>query len=194
MKHECISIRYRPSAAAVIEDIVFLSIFSLWLLWDRRKRKGNYWCIDSTNLKKGSDHGWDPKCIVAKSVGARTCPELFWTNAQLVRFVSWALLSDSNHRATRKSREKTFTTITFLSKIQAELFRLHNSGSVWKLPKITVFENHKKVAFNIASEASYFYVLSGQKIRKNAKNGPFWRVFKNLKLAVKQCYQTCPFQ
>ena len=27
------------------------------------------------------------------------------------------------------------------------------------------------------------------KLIKNAKNGPFWRVFENLKLAVKQCYQ-----
>ena len=28
---------------------------------------------------------------------------------------------------------------------------------------------------------------------KNAKNGPFWRVFENLMLAVKQCYQTGHF-
>ena len=28
---------------------------------------------------------------------------------------------------------------------------------------------------------------------KNAKNSQFWRVFENLKLAVKQCYQTCQF-
>ena len=41
----------------------------------------------------------------------------------------------------------------------------------------------------MASEASYVYILSGQKFIKNAKNGPFWRVFENLKLAVKQCYQ-----
>ena len=27
----------------------------------------------------------------------------------------------------------------------------------------TVFENHRKVAFNIASEASYVYILNGQK-------------------------------
>ena len=47
----------------------------------------------------------------------------------------------------------------------------------------------EKVSFNIASEASYVYNLSGQKLIKNAKNGPFWRVFKDLKLAVKQCYQ-----
>ena len=51
----------------------------------------------------------------------------------------------------------------------------------------------EKVSFNIASEASYFYILSGQKLIKNAKNGPFWRVFENLKLAVKQCYQTGQF-
>ena len=34
----------------------------------------------------------------------------------------------------------------------------------------TVFENlKKKVSFNIASEASYVYILSGQKFIKNAK-------------------------
>ena len=51
----------------------------------------------------------------------------------------------------------------------------------------------EKVSFNIASEASYVYILSGQKLIKNAKNGPFWRIFENLKLAVKQCYQTGQF-
>ena len=51
----------------------------------------------------------------------------------------------------------------------------------------------EKVSFNIASEASYVYILSGQKLIINAKNGPFWRVFENLKLAVKQCYQTGQF-
>ena len=51
----------------------------------------------------------------------------------------------------------------------------------------------EKVSFNIASEASYVYILSGQKLIKNTKNGPFWRVFENLKLAVIQCYQTGQF-
>ena len=36
-----------------------------------------------------------------------------------------------------------------------------------------VFENHRKVTFNIASEASNVCILSGQKLIKNAKNGPF---------------------
>ena len=52
----------------------------------------------------------------------------------------------------------------------------------------------QKVAFNITSEASYVYILSGQKFIKNAKNGQFWQVFENLKLAAKQCYQTGHFE
>ena len=55
------------------------------------------------------------------------------------------------------------------------------------------FKITEKVSFNIASEASYSYILSGQKLIKDAKNGPFWRVFENLKLAVKQCCQIGQF-
>ena len=51
----------------------------------------------------------------------------------------------------------------------------------------------EKVAFNIVSEACYVYILSKQKFIENAKNYPFWRVFENLKLAVKQVYQTGQF-
>jgi len=51
----------------------------------------------------------------------------------------------------------------------------------------------EKVAFNIASEASYVYTLSGQKLIKNAKNSQSWRVFENLKREVKQYYQTGHF-
>ena len=56
-----------------------------------------------------------------------------------------------------------------------------------------MFENEEKVSFNIVSEASYIYTLSGQKLIKHAKNGPFRRVLENLKLAVKQWYQTGQF-
>ena len=56
-----------------------------------------------------------------------------------------------------------------------------------------MFENRQKGVFNIASEANYIYILSGQKLIKNAKNGPFLPVFKKLKLDVKQCYQTGQF-
>ena len=36
----------------------------------------------------------------------------------------------------------------------------------------------EKVALNSANEASFVYILSGQKLVKNAKNGPFWRIWK----------------
>ena len=40
-----------------------------------------------------------------------------------------------------------------------------------------VFENHRKSLINF--EQSYIYILSGQKVIKNTKNGPFLRVFGN---------------
>ena len=51
----------------------------------------------------------------------------------------------------------------------------------------------EKVSFNVANEASYVYIFSGQKLIKSVKNGPFWRVFENLKLAVNYFYQTGQF-
>ena len=51
----------------------------------------------------------------------------------------------------------------------------------------------ENVSFKIASEAIYVYILRGQKFVKNAENGPIWRLFENLKLAVKQSYQTGQF-
>ena len=51
----------------------------------------------------------------------------------------------------------------------------------------------EKVAFKIAGDASYLYILSGQKFIKNAKNSQFWRILEDLKLAVKQCSQTGHF-
>ena len=58
-----------------------------------------------------------------------------------------------------------------------------------------MFENHRKsiIQHCMVSEASDVYILSGQKLIKNAKNCQFWQVFENLKLAVKQCYQTGQF-
>ena len=67
-------------------------------------------------------------------------------------------------------------------------FDLFDHFELYQSLKIT-----EKVSFNIASEASYIYILSGQKLIKNAENGPLWQVFENLKLAIKQCYQTGQF-
>ena len=75
-----------------------------------------------------------------------------------------------------------------LSQFGRTLLRAALCATLSQCLKIT-----EKVSFNIASEASYVYILSGQKLTKNAKNGPFWRVFENLKFAGKQCYQTGQF-
>ena len=44
------------------------------------------------------------------------------------------------------------------------------------IPSSQCLKITEKVAFNIASEASY--VCNGQKFIKNAKNGQFWWVFE----------------
>ena len=36
-------------------------------------------------------------------------------------------------------------------------------------------KSKKKISFNIASEASSVYILSGQKLIETAKNGQFWK-------------------
>ena len=56
-----------------------------------------------------------------------------------------------------------------------------------------VWKSQKKSHFKIASEASYVYILSGQKFFKNAKNDQFGEFLKNLKIEVKQFYQTGQF-
>ena len=50
-------------------------------------------------------------------------------------------------------------------------------------PYSTMFKNSGKDSFHIANEARYVYILSRQKLIKNAKNSRFGRLFE--KLAVK---------
>ena len=90
---------------------------------------------------------------------------------------------------------KTDTIIRFKTKdISLMVERKWNSISKVSLMDARCLKITEKVLFNITSEASDVYIFSEQKtLIKNAKNGPFWRVFENLKLAVKQCYQTDQF-
>ena len=53
-----------------------------------------------------------------------------------------------------------------------------------------MFENHRKSLIQHSERSEQLW----QKFIKNAKNRQFWRLFENLKLAVKQCYQTGQFQ
>ena len=82
-------------------------------------------------------------------------------------------------------KSKFSTCITFaVKKVQS----IKEVG--WKRKNLSArcLKITEKVSFNIASEASYAYILRGQKLIKNAKNGTFWRVFENLKLAVKMSH------
>ena len=51
----------------------------------------------------------------------------------------------------------------------------------------------EKVSFYIASEASYIYILSGQKLIKNAKKGPFLASFWKPEACGQTSYQTGQF-
>ena len=56
---------------------------------------------------------------------------------------------------------------------------------------VTVFENPRKSLIRQCERSELRLHFEWTKVNsKNARNGPFWRVFENLKLAVKQCYQT----
>ena len=83
--------------------------------------------------------------------------------------------------------------IEYVSKVEIRSVLMLKKTKIDQGGRCTVVQITEKVSFNIASEVSYVYILSGQKLVKNAQNGPFWRVFENLKLAVKQCYQTGQF-
>ena len=56
-----------------------------------------------------------------------------------------------------------------------------------------VWKSQKMSHSTLRAERATFTFWVDKKLIKNAKNGPFWRVFENLKLAVKQCYQTGQF-
>ena len=98
------------------------------------------------------------------------------------------------HVADKILREKC-PSFDYLQKIILQLFQssLLCENDALSLFSIYCVKLKKKivikVSFNFATEASYVYILFGQKLIKKDKNSPFWRMFKNLKLAVKQCYQ-----
>ena len=59
----------------------------------------------------------------------------------------------------------------------------HKYQNYINLTSNTVFwKSLEKVSFYIASEASYVYILSGQQLIENAKNGQFGEFLKNWSL------------
>ena len=51
-------------------------------------------------------------------------------------------------------------------------------------------ENHQKVSYNISSEASYIYILSGQKLIKKLKIVNFGEFLKTVKCDILSNFQT----
>ena len=82
--------------------------------------------------------------------------------------INWSTLTQSKKKMPNKQK----VLCTYYNKIH---------------PIITIAQCLKMAKSLIVSEASYVYILSGQKF---IKNGSFWQVFENLKRAVKQCSQT----
>ena len=88
-------------------------------------------------------------------------------------YITYHKSNDRKENTKKIGYNLTFEAEPFLS--------ISLSLTVKTLLKIT-----EKVSFNIASEASYVYILSGQKLIKNAKNGSILASF----LKLEACGQT----
>ena len=98
--------------------------------------------------------------------------------------VSWHLYG---HLENDKRLRRTFEDIllkTATSSISTFGGKSRHFFQVTKVPKAHCLKITEKVSFNFACEASYINIYSGQMFINNAKNGQFWRVFVNLKLAI----------
>ena len=126
-------------------------------------------------------------------------PSPFYLSERSLHRWRWSERSDDHQRRLcslpqASTKIMTIFSTSFQAGISSNIksirlgFGLGNEELIFPLTRC--LKVTEKVSFNIASEASYVYILRGQKLIKNAKNGPFWRVFENLKLAVKQSYQT----
>ena len=57
----------------------------------------------------------------------------------------------------------------------------------------SVWKSQKKYHLTLRAKRATFTFWVDKSWLKNAQNGPFWRLFEDLKLAVKQTYQTNQF-
>ena len=139
-------------------------------------------------------------CIVVNCINTNENSEDYDLSSRLSlkdRKLDWQRINSGQSKVLKKRRKgrKVLKRRPSSSenKAKSTFIRPFNRDSRCKL--ITVYlKITEKVAFNIASEASYVYILGGQKLIKNAKNQSILGEFlQNLKLAVKQCYQTGHF-
>ena len=139
--------------------------------------------------------------IHLKGTHARRSPSLALQN-ELVTFYHHPVLSRTkagscSSSTNQEKRNETHKTIKLMAatgnqQMYYDCTEIQKSVFCSGLPPpiSRCLKSTEKVSFYISSEASCVHICSEQKLIKNAKNGPFRRVFENLKLAVKQCYQT----
>ena len=112
-----------------------------------------------------------------------------WRSNFLLEASSWAFWCTRTSLALGHS---SVNLSRFLQERLNFLLRLigQQNKTWWYLPRCLKIK--EKVSFYIAIEASYVYILSGQKFKKMPKMVPFGKFLKP-KLAVKQCCQTGQF-
>ena len=79
-------------------------------------------------------------------------------------------IAEATRKKVRSSFKMQFLCISIPSSSSSLVGNMMVGGGIARCLKIT-----EKVTFSIASEASYVYILSRQKLIKNAKKGPFWQ-------------------
>ena len=92
-----------------------------------------------------------------------------------------------------KIKEQDYSSFLGFEGSEKKLVHSQNSWDKYRQLAIFILGTKfitEKVAFNMASVASYVYILSEQKFIKNAKKWYILASFDNLKLPVKQCYKT----
>ena len=166
------------------------------LYWQGFRKSGLKWfsILWRQHLLKGS--GPEKEMIREKVCTWQTDPMIYHTNNCHVLIVRSPY---SVGRGRKSDDSAAHFAFIYLSSASAGLFFCYKSHfvNVTAKPNKILFHSKtrclkitEKVSFNIASEASYVYIMSGQKFIKNAKNWTILASFWNLKLAVKQCYQT----
>ena len=169
-------------------------------------------CVPNCRIIQHHEKPYQSYCMAAKRIVQGEELTITYTNLLMPTFMRRQKLKENWYFDCACIRLVFFLTLFSFDSNLANVLQVRGSNRIWNLclchqvwqqmrkqvitptKKIQHYPRclkiSEKVSFNIVSEASYVYILSGQKLIKDAKNGSFWRVFENLKLAVKQCYQT----
>ena len=111
------------------------------------------------------------------------CQDFFWVTLREIQTLSslhpllllWlfqeSLLLQTQVSLAKNTRENLLSVHILLNKILIKAARPASAQTRC----LKIAEN---VSFNVASEASYVYILSWQKFSKNAENGQFWLFWK----------------